>query len=196
MKLLRVSASPHLYTEDTTRVLMLDVIIALCPALIWGVFLFGLRALSLTLVCVLSCVLFEALYNKMTKRPVPIKDLSAVVTGILLAFTLPPSLPYPMAVVGAFFAIVIVKGLFGGLGKNIVNPALAARIFLFISFPTDMTTYTEAGTRLSVLGDIPVDAITSATPLTTLKTGLLPSETTLLQCSIEYRHFLRYKFCR
>ena len=179
MKLLRVSASPHLYTEDTTRVLMLDVIIALCPALIWGVFLFGLRALSLTLVSVLSCVVFEALYNKLLKRPVPVKDLSAVVTGILLAFTLPPSLPYAMAVVGAFFAIVIVKGLFGGLGKNIVNPALAARIFLFISFPTDMTTYTAAGTRLSVLGEIPADAITSATPLTTLKTGLLPNETTL-----------------
>ncbi len=179
MKLLRVSASPHLYTEETTRVLMLDVVIALCPALIWGVYLFGWRALALTLLSVASSVLFEALYNKLIKKRVPIKDLSAVVTGMLLAFTLPPSLPYPMVILGAFFAIVIVKGLFGGLGKNIVNPALAARIFLFISFPTDMTTYTAPGTPLSLFGEIPADAVTSATPLTALKSGLLPNETTL-----------------
>lgn len=179
MKLLRVSASPHVYTEDTTRVLMLDVIIALCPSLIWGIYLFGWRALSVTLLSVFSCVVFEALFNKWLKKPIPIRDLSAVVTGILLAFSLPASLPYPMVVLGAFFAVVVVKGLFGGIGKNIVNPALAARIFLFISFPTEMTTYTAPGAALPLFGPIPVDAISGATPLSPLKSGLLPTETPL-----------------
>lgn len=179
MKLLRVSASPHIFSEENTRSLMLDVLIALCPALIWGVFLFGWRALTVTLASVVSCVVFEALYNKLVKKPIPVKDLSAAVTGVLLAFSLPASVSYALVVLGAFFAIVIVKGLFGGLGKNIVNPALAARIFLFISFPTEMTTYTNPNTPLPVWGAIPADAVSSATPLATLKGGLIPTETTL-----------------
>ncbi len=179
MKLLRVSASPHLHTEETTRVLMLDVLIALIPTLIWGVFLFGVRALCVTLLAVASCVLFEALFQRLMHRPIAVRDLSAVVSGVLLAFSLPPGGPYPMVVLGAFFAMVIVKGLFGGLGKNIVNPALAARIFLFISFPTQMTTYTAAGVRLGVLGTPAADAISSATPLAPLKTGVLPTDSIL-----------------
>lgn len=177
MKLLKVSASPHLHAEDTTRVLMLDVIIALCPALIWSVFLFGWRALTVTLFSVVCCVAFEALYNKLVKKPLPIGDLSAVVTGLLFAFSLPPSISYAIVALGAFFAVVVVKGIFGGLGKNIVNPALAARVFLFISFPTDMTTFTAVGTPLPLWG--PVDAVSSATTLSTLKAGALPTETHL-----------------
>lgn len=178
MKLLRVSASPHLHGEESTRTLMLDVLIALLPSLIWGIYLFGWRALSLTLLSVLSCVAFEALYNLTLRRPIPVGDLSAVVTGVLLAFCLPASLPYPMVIIGAFFAIVIVKGLFGGLGKNIVNPALAARIFLFISFPSAMTTYPSITTKLPIFGALP-DAVSSATPLSTLKAGSLPTESAL-----------------
>ncbi len=178
MKLLRVSASPHIHSEESTRSLMLDVIIALCPALIWSIYLFGWRALSLTLLSVLSCVVFEALFNLAVRHPIPVGDLSAVVTGMLLAFSLPASLPYGMVILGAFFAIVVVKGIFGGLGKNIVNPALAARIFLFISFPTDMTTYPAVNVRLPMFGPLP-DALSSATPLSALKGGALPAESTL-----------------
>ena len=156
---------------------MLDVLIALVPALVWGVFQFGWRALSVTVLSVLSCVLFEALFQKICRRDVTIADLSAAVTGVLFAFTLPVGVSYVLVVLGAFFAMVIVKGLFGGLGKNIVNPALAARIFLFISFPGQMTEFTPAGVRLPVFGAFPPDAVTSATPLASLKSGLLPTET-------------------
>ena len=170
---LTVSPSPHVRTEDTTRSIMLDVCIALAPALIWGIFAFGLRALMITLVSVIFSVLSEFAYEKLMKKPLTITDFSAVVTGMLLAMNLPVSVPLWMPAVGAMFAIIVVKQLFGGLGKNFMNPALAARVFLFTAWPSHMTVFTKPGQRLSALAinaDIP-DTIVSATPLSTLKTG-------------------------
>ena len=176
MKLLKVSASPHIRHEDTTRVLMGDVIIAMIPLLIWGAYVFGLRVLTVTAVSIASCVIFEALFNLILKKRVPVGDMSAVVSGILLAFNLPATIPLWIPVIGALFAMVIVKGLFGGLGKNFMNPVLAARVFLFGSWPSHMTAYSEPLVRLSALGEI--DTVTSATSLTALKNGALPTEST------------------
>ena len=134
MDFLKVTSSPHMRHEDSTRIIMLDVLIALCPALIWAVIVFGARALILTLTSAASCVLFEFLYRLIVKKPCSVGDLSAAVTGVLLAFCLPVSVPLWLPVVGAFFAIVIVKQLYGGIGKNVVNPALAARVFLFLAY--------------------------------------------------------------
>lgn len=174
MGLLKVSASPHIRHEDTTRILMSDVILAMIPLLIWGAYVFGLRVLTVTAVSIISCVIFEALFNLLLKKKIPVGDLSAVVSGILLAFNLPASIPLWIPVVGAFFAMVIVKGLFGGLGKNFMNPVLAARVFLFGSWPSHMTAYSEPLLRLPAFGK--VDTVTSATSLTVLKNGELPSE--------------------
>lgn len=176
MKLLKVSASPHIRHEDTTRVLMGDVIIAMIPLLIWGAYVFGLRVLTVTAVSIASCVIFEALFNLILKKKVPVGDMSAVVSGILLAFNLPATIPLWIPVIGALFAMVIVKGLFGGLGKNFMNPVLAARVFLFGSWPSEMTAYSEPLVRLSAFGEI--DTVTSATSLTALKNGALPTEST------------------
>jgi len=175
--LLTVSPSPHIRHHDSTRSIMGDVCIALLPALLWGCYVFGLRALTLTAISVLSCVLFEWLYEKLLRLPVRAGDLSSAVTGMLLAFCLPVSVPLWMPVLGAFFAIVIVKMLFGGIGKNIVNPALAARVFLFISFPAMLTAFSAPFDRPSALAMTIPDAVSSATPLTALKQGHLPEET-------------------
>ncbi len=156
---LTVAPSPHIKHGENTRGIMLDVIIALLPALIYGIAVFGYRALILTLVSVASCVFFEWGFQKITKRPVTVGDLSAVVTGVLLALNMPSTLPVGIIVVGAFFAIVVVKQLFGGIGKNIVNPALAARVFMFLSWPSQMAGYPE------------LDTVASATPLSSLKSG-------------------------
>lgn len=164
--LVNVSSSPHIRSGVTTRRLMLDVIIALIPASAAGIYFFGLRSALLISVTVAACVLFEYLTRKALKRSNTIGDLSAAVTGLLLALNLPPELPLWMAVVGSLFAIVIVKQLFGGLGQNFVNPALAARAFLLISYGTRMTTWTEP---LSGMAD--VDAVSFATPLSALKEG-------------------------
>lgn len=142
---------------------MLDVVIALCPALIAAGLTFGLRAILLTAICVISCVVFEYLIRRIMKRDNTISDLSAVVTGMLLAFNLPVSIPLWMAVVGSFAAIVVVKQLFGGIGQNFANPALTARIFLFISFGSRMTHWVEP---LYYQTSSVADAITTATPLT------------------------------
>ena len=166
-KFLKMSASPHIHTPVTTSFLMLDVIVALIPALIWGMDVFGLKALYITLVSVVSCVVFEFLYRKIMKKPDSIGDLSAVVTGILLAYCLPSTIPLWIVVSGAFFAIVIVKQLYGGIGKNVVNPALAARVFLFMSFSSLMSSYAEPH----------ADAVASATPLAVLQKGNVPSYT-------------------
>lgn len=139
---------------------MLDVIIALTPALIASVVIFGVPALVMTAVCALSCVLFEYLFRKLTKRDCVIGDLSAVVTGMLLAFNLPVTLPYWMAIIGCFFSIVIVKQLFGGIGHNFVNPALLGRAVLFISFSAQMSNWAEPFDY-----SFGADALTSATPL-------------------------------
>lgn len=166
-----VSASPHFRSKQTSQNIMLDVIIALIPSLIASCFIFGIRSLLLTVVSVVACVLFEYLSRKVMKRHNTIADLSAVVTGMLLAFNLPASMPIWMVIIGDFFAIVIAKQFFGGIGQNFVNPALVGRIALMLSFPSAMGKYPEPLAR-SV-------AITSATPLAALKVGELPEPSLL-----------------
>jgi len=154
---------------------MLDVVIALIPAYVWGVLVFGLRAAVLGAISVASCVLFEFLFQKIAGRPNTIGDLSAVVTGMLLAMNLTVGTPYWLPVVGAFFAIVVVKGLFGGIGKNIVNPALAARVFLFLAWPNEMKIFTAAGNRFGAFtSPSAADITASATPLSKLHAGEAP----------------------
>ncbi len=159
MDKLIVSPSPHDENYTKTTNIMLNVIIALLPA--WGaaVYFFGLRVIPLTAVCIGSCIFFEYISRAMMKRSNTIGDLSAVVTGLILAMNLPSTLPYWMAVIGSFVAIVIVKQLFGGLGQNFANPAITARIVLMISFPAAMTKWVEPFTHTDL------DAISSATPL-------------------------------
>lgn len=150
-----VSSSPHLRQADTTRGIMLDVMIALFPLAVCGVVFFGFHAALLIAVCVTSAVIAEYLWCKAVKKPASLLDLSAIVTGLLLSFNLPASLPLWMGALGSAIAIVVVKQMFGGLGQNFANPAITARIVLMVSFPTAMTTYTAPFT----------DAVTSATPL-------------------------------
>ena len=173
-KLLTVSASPHVKHWENSRTIMLDVIIALLPAFIWAIYAFGWRAFTITLLSVASCMVFEYATQKLLRRPVTVLDLSSVVTGILLAFNLPVSVPLWIPVMGAFFAIVIVKQLFGGIGKNIMNPALAARVFLFTAWPNEIKDFVAPlKNTLSPL-NITVDATASATPLIALKQGVSP----------------------
>ncbi|MEG0291533.1 MAG: RnfABCDGE type electron transport complex subunit D [Anaerovoracaceae bacterium] len=159
---LTVASSPHQVSNEDTRRIMQLVLMALVPSLLVSTYVFGVRVLILTAVCVIAAVGFEYLFNMMMKRTQTVGDCSAVLTGVLIAFNVPSSLPYWMAVVGSFVAIVIVKGLFGGLGKNLFNPAIVARIVLFISFATQMTTW-----------PVPrgVDGTTGPTPLGVLKEG-------------------------
>lgn len=171
-KQLIVSSSPHGGSNDDTRSIMLDVIIALVPTLILAIFYFGFRSLTLTLVTAASCIAFEYLYRRFMKKSSSIGDLSAVVTGMLIALNLPVSAPYWIAVIGAGFAIIIVKQLYGGIGKNFMNPALAARVFLF-SWPTIMNTWPAVFTKAPLFGST-ADVVTAATPLTPLKDGLIP----------------------
>ena len=158
VKKLTVSSSPHVRSSETTTGVMLDVIIALAPAGIAAIIVFGLRALAVMLVSVASCVLAEYLSRKAMKKENTIGDLSAVVTGLLLAYNLPSNIPFWIVILGAVIAIVVVKQMFGGIGQNFVNPALAARIILLVSFPAKMTTWT-------------LDGVTTATPLASLKSG-------------------------
>ena len=162
-----VSSSPHVRSKDTIGRIMLYVIIALLPASLFGIYNFGLRALLLIILTTISCVASEWIFNKMTKRKQTISDLSAVVTGLLLALNLPSTLPWWMAILGGAFAIVIVKCLFGGLGQNFMNPALGARCFLLISFAGPMTSFANSRYHISQ----GMDAISSATPLAALKAG-------------------------
>jgi electron transport complex protein RnfD len=152
-----VTAAPHITSADTTQKIMGRVCLALCPALAASVIVFGVNALILTAITVASCVFFEWGYCKTVGREVPISDLSAVVTGMLLAFNLPASMPWWMAIVGAFIAIVIIKQLFGGLGYNFANPAIVGRIALAVGFASRMANYPKP-----VNG---IDALASATPL-------------------------------
>ena len=163
MKLL-VSSAPHITGKDTTASLMRDLIIAMVPALVASTLFFGVQSLILTAVSVLACVAFEYLYEKMLKKPITVGDLSAAVTGILLAFNCPPTLPLWTVVVGAFFAIVIVKQLFGGLGYNFANPAIVARIILGLGYTGLMTSWTFPAT-------VSGDAVASATPLAVYAAG-------------------------
>ena len=164
-----LSSSPHLHSANTTRRIMLDVIIALVPALAAAVIFFGWRALLLCAVSASACVLFEWAYRKVMKLDCTVCDLSAVVTGLLLALVCPVSLPLWILVIGDFFAIVVVKQLFGGIGKNFVNPALAARALMFVSWATAMTdfgTAAESAAPSAVSGSgFVIDAVSSATPM-------------------------------
>ena len=170
---LKVSSSPHIRSSSTTRQIMLDVVIALLPALALGVFVFGPRALTVVLCSVAGCVFFEWGYETLARKPHTVNDLSAVVTGILLAYCLPVTTPLWMVLMGDLFAIVIVKQLFGGIGKNFVNPALAARAFLLASFAGVVSVFPRIRTSLPIFAT-PVDVVTSATPLSQMKQGLLP----------------------
>lgn len=163
-----VSSTPHIRSEDSVAEIMKDVLVALAPASLMGIYFFGLRALLIIALSVASCLAFEGLYQRLTGQRVTISDCSAAVTGLLLALNLPASSPFWMPIVGSFFAIVIVKQLFGGLGQNFMNPALAARAFLLISYPVSMTAWTTPVHNLFSIG---VDAVSSATPLGILKEG-------------------------
>ncbi len=164
-----VAESPHVRSGNTTSKIMLDVIIALIPALIAGTVVFGYRALVLTAVCVLASVGFEWVWCKTLKKPSTIGDLSAAVTGLLLALNLPATMPFWMAIVGCLFAIIVVKQFFGGIGHNFMNPALAARAFLLTSWAQAMTTWTAPFEKLNLFSN--ADAVTTATPLTLAKSG-------------------------
>lgn len=168
----KVSNSPHIRSEDNTRQIMLDVIIALIPALALGIFVFGARALVVTAVSVIGAVVFEWLYNKLLKKPCSIGNCSAIVTGMLLAYTLPVTAPLWMVLIGDFFGIVVVKSLFGGIGKNFMNPALGGRAFLMASYPVFMTAWCKVHTSLPLFGSC--DVVSTATPLSYLKSGALP----------------------
>ena len=161
-----VSGTPHVRSKESIQSIMRDVIIALVPATAAGIYYFGLRALILIVAAIISADFFEWLYQKITKKPVTINDLSAVVTGLLLAMNLPASAPVWVAIVGSAFAIIFAKQLFGGLGQNFINPALAGRAFLLASYPTEMTTWV-------VPNGLAADAATYATPLAQLKNGTL-----------------------
>lgn len=153
-----VSSSPHIRSKDTVSNIMRDVLIALLPATAAAIYYFRTQAILIIVVSILSCMAGEVLWQKITKQKVTVKDLSAAVTGLLLAFNLPPTVPLWLPVIGGLFAIIIVKQFFGGLGQNFMNPALAARAFLLASWPVLMTTWT-------------LDGVTTATPLGLLKEG-------------------------
>jgi len=172
-----LSSSPHIRFEETTRSIMLDVIIALMPILGVAVYLFGWRALVVTLVSVASCIAFEFLWQRFMKKPIRVHDLSCVVTGMLLAFCLPVTVPYYVIVLGAAFAIIICKELYGGIGKNFANPAIAARIFLAVAYPKEMTGFIEPllSKQAPIFGSM-IDVTTRATPLVAMGNKALPAE--------------------
>ena len=177
---LTISSSPHVHSPVTTQTIMRDVLIALAPALIGSVYFFGFRALTVTMVSVLACFLFEKLWVKLMKQNDKTYDLSACVTGVLLAFVCPPTIAYWQIVLGALFAIILGKMLFGGIGRNIVNPALAGRAFMF-SWPVAMSTWVKAGFGNAVgpfanvdPAKLVADGVTAATPLANMHQGQMP----------------------
>ena len=173
---LTISSSPHMHSPVTTRTIMRDVLIALSPALIGSVYFFGSRALMVTLVSAAAAVFFEWLWCRLMKCDDKTYDLSAAVTGVLLAFVCPPTIPYWMIIIGDLFAIVLVKMLFGGIGKNIVNPALAGRAFMF-SWPVAMSTWIKVGMENAAPIFGSADIVTAATPLAFMHQGQLPDVT-------------------
>ena len=160
------SSSPHIRSNENTRSIMLDVIIAMLPALVWAIYNFGFKALISVVVSVVACLFWEWLYRKLLKKPQAIGDLSAVVTGMLLAFVCPPELPWWALIIGAFFSIVVVKQLYGGIGCNFLNPALAGRAILLASYATAMTTWSLPSSKKAL-----ADVISTATPLQIMKEG-------------------------
>ena len=157
-----VQGSPHIRDDISTRLIMLDVIIAMIPATIWGILRFGLNAALVVVVTILAAVISETVFNLIVKKPNTIGDLSCIVTGLILALNMPPEIPLFIPIVGAVFAIIIAKMLFGGLGQNFINPALAGRCFCHVSFTAFMNNFKST---------MSVDAYTSATPLAILKEG-------------------------
>jgi len=170
MNNLTVSVSPHVYHKDRTNRIMIDVLIALSPAFITSIIFFGTRAAVVTLVCVASCIIFEWGFEKITNRPNTIRDYSACVTGVLLAYGLPVTIPLWQAVFGSAVAIIVVKQLFGGLGKNFANPAVTARIVMVLAFSATMTNWHSPETGMS-LWMYPIDGVAGATPLALLRNG-------------------------
>ncbi len=158
-----VSSAPHLVTNMDTTKIMLMVLIGLAPSFLVSIYVFGMRVIALTAVCIAASMFFEWAWNKLMHKTQTVGDLSAAVTGTLIAFNVPAGLPYWIAIVGCFVAIIIVKQLYGGMGKNVVNPAITARIVLFISFATEMTTWP--------LPRMAADATSTATPLGVLAEG-------------------------
>ena len=175
---LTISSSPHAHSPVTTQTIMRDVLIALVPALLGSIYFFGFRSLLVTLVSAAACVFFEWGFCKVRKLHCKTYDLSAVVTGVLLAFVCPVTIPYWTIILGDFFAIVLVKMLFGGLGKNIVNPALAGRAFLF-SWPVIMSNWVKVGFDNAAGLLSTADAVTAATPMSAMHQGALPEESIL-----------------
>lgn len=176
-----VSVSPHLRSQNTTKAIMRDVCIALLPVLAFGVYHFGFGALKVIIVSVVTCVLSELIFDLLAKKPISIFDYSAVVTGLILAINLPATTPWWMVVIGGAFAIIVVKMLFGGLGQNFMNPALAARCFLLISFTSTMNNFSTKGnivdqieiiktSGIKALSDT-ADAVSAATPLAVMREG-------------------------
>ena len=161
-----VSISPHVREQSTTKAIMRDVAIALLPVLAFGVYQFGLRALMVIAICVVTCVVSELLFELIAKKPITVFDYSAVVTGLILAINLPSTVAWWIPVIGGAFAIIAVKMLFGGIGQNFMNPALAARCFLLISFTSRMN-------------DFSIDGVSGATPLAMIKAGENPDLLTL-----------------
>ena len=184
---LSVASSPHASSPVGTKNLMRDVLIALIPALAMGIYVFGPRALTMTLVSVVFCEIFEWLYCKIMHKPIPCGDLSAAITGVLLVFVCPVTLPYWTIIIGDAFAIIVVKQLFGGLGTNFLNPALGGRAFLMLCYPVPMTTWAAPGKDnwVSIISSAKtmsgVDVVTGATPLSNdfMKHGILPDNASL-----------------
>lgn len=156
--LFHLSVSPHIHARHSTGSIMCEVLLALAPAAIFSVFYFGIRVLLVIGVCMAVCLLSEYLWEKCTHQKITIRDCSALVTGLLLAMNLPASIPLWMAAIGSVFAIILVKQIFGGIGQNFMNPALSARCFMLIAWSSAMTNFTVQG-------------VTSATPMTLIKTG-------------------------
>lgn len=175
MSNLTVSSSPHIRSKISTQRVMLDVIIALMPALIAAIINFGFTALAVVAVCVASCVLCEYIWEKLMHKPVTVSDLSAVVTGILLAYNLPVNIPIWQAIFGCIVAIIGIKQLFGGIGKNFANPAITARIVMFLAFSTNMTTWVFP------------DTVSTATPLALISSGSTDQLPSLLQMFLGQR---------
>ncbi|HIT33403.1 MAG TPA: RnfABCDGE type electron transport complex subunit D [Candidatus Faecousia intestinigallinarum] len=174
---LTVTSSPHIRGKDTIQRTMLDVILALLPALAASTIMLGARYLAVAVVSMAAAILAEWIFCWILKKPNTVRDGSAAVTGLLLSLTLPATVPYWMCALGAVFAIVVVKGFFGGLGQNIFNPALAARAFLLLLFPAALVRYAAPGQNLSLLGT--VDVIVSATPLHHMQMPTLPDQSIL-----------------
>ena len=175
---LTISGSPHVHSPVTTKTIMRDALISLAPALIGSVYFFGYRALIVTLISMAACVFFEWAWCRLMKVNCKVYDMSAMVTGALIAFVCPVTIPYWCLIIGDFFAIIVVKMLFGGVGKNLVNPALAARAFMF-GWPVLMTNWVKVGFENAAGIFSTADVVTAATPLAAMHQGQMPEESLL-----------------